>query len=279
MEHLLKVEATSNDFVLGTGTWAERLAHQPDLVAGLCHRRKGVGADGTLALFPEGSGRVRLVYRNADGSHARFCANGSRCAARVAVELLGLDNPLVVATEWLDVPATVHGSKVTLDLPAPQASPRDIPLTVDGRTWHGTLLFFGAPHYALQDIREVETLRHLDLERLGPRLGHHPDLGPEGANVTFLTIGPNDCADTRTWEKGVEAETLSCGSGLVAAVLTALQGTGRSRLDCRTGGGDQLIVEVLGEPPGCPSRLTGPTRLVAHLDPTPEILGEADSQQ
>ncbi len=118
MNHrLLKVEGAGNDFLLGIGDWARRLADEPDLVARLCDRRRGLGADGVLALSQESSSRVRLIYRNTDGSPSPFCGNGTRCAARVAVELLGLASPLVVETDWAAIPAEVVGPLVTLELP------------------------------------------------------------------------------------------------------------------------------------------------------------------
>ena len=77
---LYKVEASGNDFVLGVGGWSPRLAAEPELAVRLCDRRRGIGADGVLAVEAAGPDRVRLRYRNADGSPARFCGNGTRCA-------------------------------------------------------------------------------------------------------------------------------------------------------------------------------------------------------
>ena len=120
---LLKVEGAGNDFLLGIGRWADRLGSGPALVRRLCDRRHGIGADGTLALTAAGPGRVCLRYRNADGGEARFCANGTRCAARAAVELLGCFSPLTVATGWGEIPARVAGAAVSLELPPPEAPP------------------------------------------------------------------------------------------------------------------------------------------------------------
>ena len=120
---LLKAEASGNDFLAGTGAWARRLAEDPALVRRLCRRRLGIGADGALALFREGPDTVRLVYRNADGSEAAFCANGTRAAARIAVERLGLEPRLVVRTARGAVPAAVTGAAVSLELGPPEAWP------------------------------------------------------------------------------------------------------------------------------------------------------------
>lgn len=267
---LLKVEGGGNDFLLGTGDWARRLRQDPDLTVRLCHRRLGIGADGTLAIAPGGDGAsVELAYRNADGSEAEFCANGTRCAARAAVELLGLPARLTVHTGWTPVPARVRGETVFLDLPAPGEPPRSLRLEAAGRTWPGWLVSVGVPHLVVP----VRDLAGLDVDRLGPALRHHPDLGPAGANVHFVEPAPGGILAIRSFERGVEAETWACGSGVVAAALAWLAEHGGSGLAFRVRSGDLLNVEVLGDPPHCPSRLAGPARLVAEVEPLPDLLG------
>jgi diaminopimelate epimerase len=267
---LLKVEGAGNDFVLGSGRWAERIAAEPLLVARLCDRRRGLGADGALALFPEAADRLRLVYRNRDGSVAAFCANATRCAARVGVELLGLAPCLEVHTGWVPIPARVAGAAVTLDLPGPVPAPRPLTLTAGGRVWTGWFLTVGVPHLVLP----VADLDLLDLPSVAPPLRCHPLLGPDGANVSFVHYCSDGVLAVRSWERGVEGETLACGSGVVAAALVAMAGSERRVLECLPRSGDPLLVEAIGEPPGCPSRLTGPARIVARLEPTSELLGE-----
>ncbi|HHQ49166.1 MAG TPA: diaminopimelate epimerase [Acidobacteria bacterium] len=263
---LLKVEGAGNDFLLGTGSWARRLAEDPALVRRLCRRHRGIGADGVLALLPEESATVRLVYRNADGSEASFCANGTRCAARGAVELLGMPAAgLTVLTGWGPVAASVHGELVTLELPPPAASPRTVRLTAADRTWAGWRLTVGVPHLVLPTTE----LADLDLTVLGPPLRAHPRLGPEGANVNFIEHHAPGEAAVRTFERGVEAETLSCGSGVVAAALCSMAERDVSVLRCATRSGDELVVEAVGAPPLCPTRLTGPARFIAAVDPLP----------
>jgi diaminopimelate epimerase len=95
---------------------------EPDLVRRLCDRQRGIGADGSLALEAEAGSRVRLGYRNADGGEAAFCANGTRCAGRAAVEVLDCDQNLVVETGWADIPVEVDGARVSLELPPPRSA-------------------------------------------------------------------------------------------------------------------------------------------------------------
>lgn len=263
-DRLLKVEGAGNDFLLGTGGWAERLAADPDLVRRLCRRRLGLGADGTLAVFSGESGVARLVYRNRDGSEAAFCANGTRCAARAAVELLGLRSPLVVRTAWAEVAAEVTGDVVTLVLPAPPAAPARLELETPQRTWRAWLLEVGVPHLV---VPFDGSLGDLDLAEVAPPLRAHPRLGPAGANVTFLAEEGPGRLDLRSWERGVEAETLSCGSGVVAAALVWMEKRGVRSLVCATRSGQELSVEAAGDPPLCGSRLTGPAHFVAEITP------------
>ncbi len=270
---LVKVEGAGNDFVLGTGDWDRRLRQDPGLTVRLCHRRRGIGADGTLAIAAGGDGAsVELAYRNADGSEAAFCANGTRCAARAAVELLGLPARLTVHTGWTPVRARVVGETVSLDLPAPGEGPRTLRLEAAGRTWTGWLVSVGVPHLVVP----VRDLARLEVDDFGPVLRRHPGLGAEGANVHFVEPGPRGVLAVRSYERGVEAETWACGSGVVAAALAWLGRYGGSRLTCRVRSGDVLQVEALGDPPRCRSRLAGPARLLGEVVPLPDLLGRPE---
>ncbi len=266
---LVKVEGAGNDFLLAAGAWATRLAADATLVRRLCDRRRGVGADGVLAVSPRGRDRLRLVYSNRDGSVAAFCANGTRCAARAGHELLGLASRLVVETDWVPIPARVAGAEVALDLPPPGQCPRRLRLEAAGAAWDCWWLEVGVPHLVVP----VDDPAAHDLGVVGPALRHHPDLGADGANVSLVGDDPRGGLSIRSFERGVEAETLACGSGIVAAALVAMSLRGVARLDVRPRSGDTLEVQALADPPRCPSRLTGPARIVARLEPTAELLG------
>jgi len=267
-QRLFKVEGAGNDFLLGIGAWADRLAQHGDLVRRLCHRRLGVGADGAIALVAESAGRASLVHRNADGGEADFCANGTRCAARAAVELLGCEKRLVVETAWKPIPAEVDGSEVKIEIPALSEAPGipaiDIPDGASGLQF----LHVGVPHL----VAAASDLTGLDLSVVAPPLRSHPALAPHGANVNFYEVESNGAVRLRTWERGVEAETLSCGSGMVAVALVVMAAHDLRRLVLVPASGDRLTVEALGEPPGCPTRFTGPTRIIAEIEPSDDLL-------
>ena len=259
---LVKVEGAGNDFLLGTGAWAQRLCDETALVIQLCDRRRGIGADGTLAVFVEGTDAIRLVHHNADGSPSAFCANGTRCAARAAVELLGLPKNLLISTGWVEIPAVVRGTEVSLELPPPSASV-DLALETDHDRWPGTQLTVGVPHF----VASVDDLDCPIIEALGPRLRSHPGLGSEGANIHFVQTRDDGSLGIRSFERGVKTEVDCCGSGVVAAALVRLALTGERTITVVPKSGDRLEVESLGRAPGAPSRLTGPARLVAEIEP------------
>ena len=256
---LIKAEGAGNDFLLGTGTWARRLADDPELVIRLCDRRRGVGADGVLAIEQTGPGSIRVTHRNADGSGSAFCANGTRCAARAAVEPLKCPPALRIETGWTAIPARVTPERVTLELPPP-STPVERTLETETGPVTGWLLSVGVPHF----VHRVEHLAGIDLERVARPLRSHPDLGPDGANIHFVEMDPTGSLAIRSLERGVESEVLCCGSGVVAAALVTMTA---DTLTVIPASGDVLVVESLAEPPTTASRLGGPARLVAEITP------------
>lgn len=265
---LFKVEGAGNDFLLGIGGWADRLAGDRAVVRRLCDRRRGVGADGTLSVTTRTADSVFLVYVNADGSEGDFCGNGTRCAARAAVDLLGCNPKLEIVTGWAVIPAAVRGAEVSLVLPPIKAAPQKAGIGSPVAVGEVFRLVVGVPHL----VARVAGLAELDLEVIAAPLRSHPVLGAEGANVNFYEIDDEGHVTTRTWERGVEAETLSCGSGSVAVALVVMGERGSTRVELRPASGDVLTVEALGEPPLCATRLSGPARIVAEIHPTDDFL-------
>lgn len=221
-----KMSGAGNDFLVFSGR-VERGPKEAAAIRRLCRRGTGVGADGVLFIHAdrEGSPTSRIVadYVNADGSAGRFCGNGTRCAARFAV-LRGLAGPsLVVETGWGLVGARVaSGGAVTLDLPEPVAVGRAVPsLDASGEALErdAFALLVGVPH-VVAFLKDGVELDRMDLAVLGPALRRHPAM-PEGANANFVKRISGSRIALRTWERGVEAETLACGSGAVAAAVVA----------------------------------------------------------
>jgi diaminopimelate epimerase len=175
---------------------------------------------------------------------------------------------LVVETDWAAIPAEVVGSAVRLELPPVAGPPVTVALDAGGRIWNGTLLEIGVPHLVV----EVGDLESTDPARLGPPLRRQDALGPEGANVNFVVRTGEGDLGLRTFERGVEGETLCCGSGVVAAAVWEMATGGRRRVLVRARSGDELTVEALDEPLSGALQLTGPTRIIADIKPTDEML-------
>ncbi|MEV5209130.1 diaminopimelate epimerase [Micromonospora sp. NPDC053740] len=273
-----KGHGTGNDFVLLPDPDGQ-LDLTPELVAALCDRRRGIGADGVLrvvraAKHPDGAGLAGeaewfMDYWNADGSFAEMCGNGARVFVRYLLDT-GLATPagaaLPVATRAGVVRALVEGDAVSVEMRRPQVYDSST-ATVGGLTVTGAVVDVGNPHLVCVLPAGVE-LSALDLT-VAP--GFDPTVFPSGVNVEFIVAGdPVDGTDEhsvmRVYERG-SAETLSCGTGACAVGAVALRDLGRDTgvvaVDVP---GGRLTVTVTEN--SC--WLSGPAVLLAtgELDPT-----------
>lgn len=238
-----------------------------------CRRGLSLGADGFF-LLRRAAGTVRMDYWNADGEPAELCLNGTRCAARLAFELgWATGDGAEIRLETGAGPVTarrVDGASpaITLDVPVPREAPRAVAPELDGTLHAGWFLAVGVPHLVL--LAEA-SLAEAPVATLGPPLRAHP-LFPAGTNVSFVRFPAPHRMEIRTFERGVEAETLACGSGTLAAVAVGLQlGLVELPVAALTAGGFTLTVDGSADA-GRPARwsLTGDARLVARLELTPE---------
>jgi diaminopimelate epimerase len=263
-----KLHGAGNDFLLFDGMHADLETVLAERVRRLCDRRLGLGADGVLLVQPTGDRVARVVYWNADGSPASFCANGTRCAARFAAVCWGWTE-MQLETGFAYVPARVAGTCVELELPAPTEVGSWQDLAAAGQTVRGRYLVLGVPHLVVP-VDWPAFWRH-PLAPLAPELRAHPELPAGGANVTFFQI-ENGVLLARSFERGVEDETLSCGSGAVAAALVAIsEEIATPPMQVRTASERILDITPCGTAPVCPSRLVGPAEWVADMDISPEL--------
>lgn len=255
---ITKMSGAGNDFiVVGPGG---RDAIDADLrawVRRVCRRRLSIGADGVLFVEPTGRDRIEVRFFNPDGSPA-FCGNGSRCAARFAHRIGLVASSMILETAAGEVAATVEGESVQLRLPAPidlGAMPLD-PLD-DAVT--GQFVRAGVPHFVILDA----DLGPGALEHWGPKIRRDPRFGPDGTNFDLVNRDSAGRLDLRTWERGVEGETLSCGSGAVAAAFAARLVGGPASSRVVPTSGIPLTVDLPG-PPGVPEAavLTGDARFL-----------------
>jgi diaminopimelate epimerase len=242
----LKMAGGGNDFLVFESDGRELDAEDRARLALVCRRGLSVGADGALFLSPGEKDRVRVDYFNADGGPATFCANGTRCAARYAVRhgLAGNGGTAMLETGWGSIEARVEGESVTLALPAVPAPEDPVPISGRGLPPTAIPMKVGVPHLV---VFVRGDLGKFAIDRFGPPLRRHPALS-EGANVNFVRAAGENRIEVRSWERGVEGETLSCGSGVVASAIAAgRQGMAASPVTCGTKSGVDLVVEFRDE--------------------------------
>jgi diaminopimelate epimerase len=243
---IYKMTGSGNDFVMLDGRFTTPERWPATRVAAICDRRSGVGADGLVILTPDGPGRVRMTYWNSDGSRAAMCGNAALCSTRLAVYLeLAEPGELCLLTDAGVVPGRSNGAGDGAEIRLPDAEvPAAVPglEPVAGESWLvlGTV---GVPHL----IVRVDDIERIDLLGRGRALRFHPLVGQAGANVNFVAPGEGGCEPwaIRTYERGVEAETLACGTGTVAAgIALAARGEATLPLRFRSRGGPELLVRA-----------------------------------
>jgi len=265
----IKMAGGGNDFLVFESDGRLLTEEDRARLALVCRRGLSVGADGALFLSRSDGGRVRVDYFNADGGPATFCANGTRCAARYAVKhgLSRGDEP-ELETGWGVVAAKVEGESVTLSLPAVAAPQDPVPISVRGLPPTAIPVKVGVPHLV---VFVRGDLGNFAIDRYGPPLRHHPAM-TDGANVNFVRAAGANRILVRSYERGVEGETLSCGSGVVASAIAASrQGMAASPVTCGTKSGVDLIVEFKDEGETITGvRLTGDGREIFGGELLPE---------
>jgi diaminopimelate epimerase len=223
-------------------------------IARLCRRGLSVGADGALFLSSGSAGAVRVDYYNADGGLASFCANGTRCAARYAVTRgLSANGKPVLETGWAPIRASVTGDVVALSLPDVEAPGEPLSISGEGLPSTAIAICVGVPHLV---VFVSGGLEELPIQRLAPPLRRHPAM-PEGANVNFVQAEGSGPIRVRTFERGVEGETLACGSGVVAsAIVSAAEKRAAPPVRCRTASGAVFSVDFEQKTGGGATRVT-----------------------
>lgn len=190
-------------------------------IAAWCRRGISLGADGVFALRRQASDRVEMRYWNADGTPAGLCLNGTRCAARLALAVGWCSGVFTVETGAGPIRAQAAGdTEVALEPPVPVAAPRPVEPTLDALRIAGWWVDVGVPHFV---VPWHESLARCPVATLGARLRRHPDFEPSGANVDFVRFPDRHRLEIRTFERGVEAETLACGTGILAAIAAGLE--------------------------------------------------------
>jgi len=240
-----KMTGSGNDFVMLDGRATAPNAWPEDRVRAICDRRNGVGADGLVILTPSTPGAVRMSYWNSDGSHGAMCGNAALCSARLSVDLgmvpLG-EFCLLTDAGLVRVISLAQADQAEINLPDCEI-PLDLPdfRPEAGERWF-SLGTVGVPHLVVR-VNDVESV---DVAARGRTLRSDPRVGPVGANVNFVSP-PREGGSwlIRTFERGVEGETLACGTGTVAAALAlARRREATLPLAFRSRGGPELAVRA-----------------------------------
>ncbi len=222
-----KMSGAGNDFIV-VDDRAHRLPKPiAAFVPRVCDRATPWGgADGFIAIVNSPTAEFEMLYFNADGSTGAMCGNGGRCAARFALLVHAVQSGHmefeVVGQRYV---ADVDRDRVRLMMPPPRVLEFNRTLSAMDRKITCHYVNVETPHAIIfiSDIKSppINSLNELDIAAWGPAVRLHPDFQPEGANANFAMIAGDGIVHLRTWERGVEGETLACGTGSVATALTA----------------------------------------------------------
>ncbi len=239
-----KMHGAGNDFILLT-RFDPAVPPTPSKqhIQTWCQHHTGIGSDGLIIIQPSDSPDIpfRMLFYNPDGREAAMCGNGARCAARFAFEQGIAPSEMKFETGSGIVSATVNEDSVTLDMQIPRVIKLDQLLEFDNERIHFDFADTGVPHAVVL----WQDLATLDLQKWGRSIRQHPHFAPEGTNVDFIEILSDRSLRIRTYERGVEAETLACGTGVAAAAVTAiLKKHVSSPVQVHTAGNDTLVMTV-----------------------------------
>ncbi|OGX40428.1 MAG: diaminopimelate epimerase [Omnitrophica WOR_2 bacterium RIFCSPHIGHO2_02_FULL_68_15] len=240
----VKMVGTGNDFVVLDLRHHRVRDNLLALARDLCRRAQSVGADGLLTVERSRQADVKMRVINPDGSEADMCGNGARCVAHYAARgrrgrSLTLETKAGLVQAEL---VTADRVRVTLPMPSPILAVR---LTVLGRTLTAYALNTGVPHAVVL----APDLRRVDVQTLGAAIRRHRAFAPAGTNVDFIQPADRHTLRARTYERGVEDETLACGTGAVASALAAASlGRAQSPVTVVPTSGEHLTIRF--EPDG-----------------------------
>ena len=247
-----KVVGTGNDFIL-VDARARRFpgVAWPALARAACNRHTSIGADGVLVLEPARGANARMRIFNADGSEAKMCGNGARCVARYLRDKRqqtrgrrpeAENGHVTLETRAGRLAASVRGRRVALGMTAPTGLQLRRVVRVGAQRLIGGSVNTGVPHLVIP----VRDLAQVNVDELGRALRRHRAFAPAGTNVNFVQWRRDGALGVRTYERGVEGETLACGTGMVAAAIVASlwrgAAPGRRRIVVRPRSGDRLAV-------------------------------------
>ena len=260
MPRFTKMNGAGNDFILIDNRMGDVRLDRSQ-IAQLCDRHRGIGADGILLLEKPGNrADFRMRYFNADGGEAEMCGNGARCFARFANKVAAAKEKISFETQAGLISAELKGDSVTLGMTEPADLRLHLELGIAGENKTVHFINSGVPHVVIP----VVNIEDVDVRHEGAAVRYHKIFSPSGTNVNFMEKRGAKKIAIRTYERGVEDETLACGTGIVASALIfgATEGC-HGPMTVLARGGDELQVgfeTVAGR--FCNVTLTGPAQFV-----------------
>jgi len=233
-----KAVATGNDFII-IDSRAGGLKELPKMAKLLCDRKRGIGSDGLLIMEKSKKADFRMRIFNPDGSEAEMCGNGSRCIALYAATEGIVSGEMTVDTLAGVLKASVKKDIVRVRLTEPKNIQWNMCLMIDKCPYKLNFVNTGVPHV----IHFVKDIEKVDVKNMGAHIRHHGEFSPDGTNADFVEVVGKDRIKIRTYERGVEDETLACGTGAVAsAVISAEAEKMSSPVTVSTRSGEELKV-------------------------------------
>lgn len=246
-----KFVAAGNDFVIINNFDKKILPkNYSKLAKMMCEPKFGIGADGFLIIEKtlRKDCEFKMVYYNSDGSFATMCGNGARCIAYYAYELELCEEIVNFETSVGVVTCKIKkGNKVKLKLPDPKHTKLDMNIKLEnGKELSVSFINTGVPH----TVVFVDDIEKIDVINIGRQIRYHKIFMPEGTNVDFVKIKDEHTIYVRTYERGVEGETLSCGTGVSAsAIVSSLKSFVEPPVKCITRSGEVLTIGFTKNPP------------------------------
>jgi diaminopimelate epimerase len=236
-----KLSAAGNDFVLiDNRNNIIPKEDYPYIAKKLCDRKYSIGADGLILLENSKNQDFKMKYFNSDGSCACMCGNGGRSIAKFAYDLGLVGSKMVFETDAGVVNAEVLvQDRVKLNLYAPKDLRQNMKLQVEGKTFDADFINTGVPHVVVF----IDDIKSIDVFKYGRLIRHSETFSPQGTNVNFVQVLEKNKLFVRTYERGVEDETLACGTGITASgIVSVLKGFTKSPVNIVSRGGDELSV-------------------------------------
>lgn len=244
-----KMSGAGNDFIFLGPEYGGLKPMLSGLSRVLCTRRTSVGADGLILVEQMGGqagGQITMHYFNSDGSRASFCGNGARCLVRYCVEKGIAESPVEFRSDSGIHVGEIIAEGVRIEVDAPVLLGQ-LEVGVDDQNYQVYLVDAGVPHAVILS-RDVGSIK---VEDVGRRIRNLPAFGREGANVDFVDTSSGPPFRIRTYERGVERETLACGSGCIASALVInFAGLAGASVSLEVASGDTLLVDLGGSPDG-----------------------------